>query len=210
MAEPSPSRIPIDAVVFDLGGVLIDWDPRHLYRKLFPGDEAAMETFLATVTTPEWNARQDAGRSFGEGVAELQTRYPDQAELIEAYGTRWAETLGGVIDDSVALLDALRRRAVPLYGLTNWSKENFPIARERFDFLDWFEGIVVSGEEGVAKPDPEIFKILLERYALDARATLFIDDDSQNVEVAEGLGFRVHHFQTPQGLHQTITDHGLL
>lgn len=200
----------VDTVVFDLGGVLIDWNPRHLYAKLFPGNQAAMEDFLATVTTPEWNGRQDAGRALAEGVAELQARHPDRAELIEAYYARWEEMLGGPLLDSVALLDALHQRAVPLYGLTNWSRETFPIARERFDFLSRFEGIVVSGEEGVAKPDPEIFRILLDRYGLDARTTLFIDDNRQNVEIAEGLGFHTHHFQSPQGLHQAIAGHGLL
>ena len=214
MAGPNPTRLsidaPIEAIVFDLGGVLIDWNPRHLYAKLFPGDEAAMEDFLTTVTTPEWNARQDAGRSFADGIAELQTRHPDQAELIDAYMTRWEEMLGGAIDDSVAVLDRLHERVVPLYGLTNWSKETFPIARARFDFLDWFEGIVVSGEEGIAKPDPGLFQILLDRYDLDARTTLFIDDSRQNVEIAGGLGFHTHHFQSPGGLSQAIASHGLL
>ena len=176
MAGSNPSGTPIDAVVFDLGGVLIDWNPRHLYAKLFPGDEAAMEKFLSQVVTLEWNRRQDAGRCFAEGVAELQARHPHHARLIEAYMTRWEEMLGGVFDDSVAVLAGLRRRRVPLYGLTNWARETFPIARRRFDFLDWFEGIVVSGEEGVAKPDPGIFRILLDRYALDARNLPFIDD----------------------------------
>ena len=210
MAGQTILKTSIDAVVFDLGGVLIDWNPRHLYRKLFPGDEAAMEDFLTQVVTPEWNERQDAGRACSEAVAELNRRHPDQADLIEAYYARWEVMLGGSLDDSVALLEALRRRAVLLYGLTNWSKEKFPIARERFDFLDWFEGIVVSGEEGIAKPDPRIFHILIERYALDAHKTLFIDDNPLNVEAAQSLGFHVHHFQTPQGLQTAIAGHGLL
>ena len=210
MAGPNPSRTSIDAVVFDLGGVLIDWNPRYLYRSLFPGDEAAMENFLAQVVTPEWNERQDAGRACSEAVAELISRHPDRADLIEAYYARWEEMLGGSLDDSVALLEALRRRAVPLYGLTNWSKEKFPIARERFDFLDWFEGIVVSGEEGVAKPDPRIFQILLDRYALDPRNSLFIDDNPFNVEAAQSLGFHIHQFRTPQGLQTALAGYGLL
>ncbi len=209
MAGSNPSGTSIDAVVFDLGGVLIDWNPRYLYAKLFPGDEAAMENFLSQVVTPQWNERQDAGRSFAEGVAELQGRHPRHAGLIEAYMTRWEEMLGGEFVDSVAVLEGLRRRRVPLYGLTNWSREKFPIARQRFDFLDWFEGIVVSGEEGVAKPDPGIFRILLDRYALDARNLLFIDDSPVNVEVAEGLGFHTHLFKSARGLQRAITDHGL-
>ena len=199
----------IDAVVFDLGGVLIDWNPRYLYRKLFHGDEAAMEKFLSGVITQEWNERQDAGRSFSEGVAELQARYPHNSDLIEAYKSRWEEMLGGVFDESIAVLDGLRRREIRLYGLTNWSKEKFPIARERYEFLGWFSGIVVSGEEGVTKPDPAIFNILLERYSLEARNTLFIDDNPLNTEIASGLGFHTHYFQTPEGLRQAISDHGL-
>ena len=210
MAGIPSSNIAPDTVVFDFGGVLIDWNPRYLYAKLFPGDAAAMENFLAQVVTQEWNERQDAGRACAQAVAELISRCPDRAELIEAYYARWEEMLGGAFDDTVALLDALRRRAVPLYGLTNWSREKFPVARERFDFLDWFDGIVVSGEEGVAKPDPEIFHILIERYALDSHKVLFIDDNPLNVEAAQSLGFQVHHFHTAQALQTALAGHGLI
>ena len=200
MATTPTSPRPIDTVVFDLGGVLIDWNPRHLYRKLFAGDEAAMEAFLAAVVDNVWNARQDAGRPFAEAVAEATARHPRHATLIEAYDTRWDEMLGGAIEASVALLDALRRRGVALYALTNWSKDKFPVARARFAFLDWFAGIVVSGEEGVAKPDAAIFHRLLERYGLEPRTTLFIDDTAINVDAARGLGFQAHHFTSPEAL----------
>ena len=194
----------IGAVVFDLGGVLIDWNPRHLYRKLFAGDEAAMEAFLATVVDSEWNACQDAGRPFAEAVAEASARHPRYATLIEAYDVRWDEMLGGAIDGSVVLLDGLRWRNLALYALTNWSKDKFPVARARFDFLDWFEGIVVSGEEGVAKPDAAIFHRLLGRYGLEPRTTLFIDDAAVNAAAARGLGFQAHHFRSPETLHETL------
>ncbi len=194
----------IHTVVFDLGGVLIDWNPRHLYRKLFAGDEAAMEAFLAAVVDDEWNVRQDAGRPFAEAVAEASARHPEYAVLIAAYDARWDEMLGGAIEESVVLLDALRRRGAALYALTNWSKDKFPVARARFDFLDWFEGIVVSGEEGVAKPDAAIFHRLLERYGLEPRTTLFIDDTAINVEAARDLGFQIHHFRSPGALHETL------
>ena len=210
MATTPTSPRPIDTVVFDLGGVLIDWNPRHLYRKLFAGDEAAMEAFLATVVDRQWNARQDAGRPFAEAVAEATARHPRYATLIEAYDTRWDEMLGGAIEASVALLDALRRRGVALYALTNWSKDKFPIARARFAFLDWFEGIVVSGEEGVAKPDAAIFHRLLERYGLEPRTSLFIDDTAVNVEAARGLGFQAHHFRSPEALHAALRELGLI
>ncbi|MFP6741730.1 MAG: HAD family phosphatase [Alphaproteobacteria bacterium] len=200
----------VDAVVFDLGGVLIDWDPRYLYRKLFPGDEAAMEHFLSAIIDVEWNLRQDAGRSFAAAVAEASTRHPQYASLIKAYDSRWEEMLNGPINGSVTLLDGLRRRGVALYGLTNWSKETFPIARARFDFLAWFEGIVVSGEERLIKPDPAIFHCILERYGLTPATTLFIDDSEKNVVAARDLGFHAHHFRSPEGLGAALNEYGLL
>src|SRR5882724_3854695 len=145
-------------VVFDLGGVLIDWDPRHLYRKLFAGDESAMEQFLATVCTHEWNRCQDAGRSFAEGARLLKAEHPNKAELIDAYGARFHEMMPGPIAGSVEILAELRARGTPLYLLSNFSAETFPPAFERFDFLRWFHGMVISGEVGVIKPDPRIYK----------------------------------------------------
>src|SRR5271154_582402 len=135
-----------DIVIFDLGGVLIDWNPRHLYRKLFAGDEAAMEAFLATVCTHDWNRCQDAGRSFAEGARLLKAEHPDKAELIDAYGARFDEMMRGPIAGSVAILAELRARGTPLYALTNFSAETYPPAFARFEFLQWFRGIVVSGE----------------------------------------------------------------
>ncbi len=175
------------AVVFDLGGVLIDWNPRHLYRKLLP-DAASVEAFLAEVCTAEWNLQQDAGRTVAEAVAELSARHPDRAELIAAYYGRWEEMLGGPIDDAVAVLEELDAAGVPLYALTNWSRETFPIARRRFRFLERFRGIVVSGEERVAKPDARIYRLLLERYALDPAGCLFIDDVAHNVDGGRAAG----------------------
>ena len=161
----------VKAAVFDLGGVLIDWDPRYLYRKLL-ADEAAVEEFLATVCTPEWNAEQDRGRPFAEGVAELVERHPAHAAAIAAYHERWPEMLGGDIPGAVELLAELRATGVPLYALTNWSAETFVLARERFEFLDWFDGLLVSGEERMIKPDPAIFELLLDRFGLDPAVDL--------------------------------------
>src|SRR5438552_1064893 len=154
-------------VVFDLGGVLIDWDPRHLYRKLFAGDESAMEHFLATVCTHEWNRCQDAGRSFAEGARLLKAEHPTEAELIDAYGARFHEMMSGPVTGSVEILAELRGHGTPLYLLSNFSAETFPPAFERFDFLHWFRGMVISGEVGVIKPDPRIYKIMLARFAID-------------------------------------------
>jgi 2-haloacid dehalogenase len=183
----APAAPRIRAVVFDLGGVLIDWDPRHLYRTIF-ADETAMEDFLRTVTTPEWNRAQDAGRPWAEAVEELIARHPERREQIEAYRTRWMEMLGDAIQPTVDILDELRATDVDLYALSNWSAETFPVARPRYPFLEWFDGIVISGEERLIKPDPRIFHVLLQRYALEAGETVFIDDQVANVEAAESVG----------------------
>ena len=173
----------ITAVVFDLGGVLIDWDPRYLYRTLFD-DEAAMEEFLATVTTQEWNRAQDAGRPWAEAIEELAEQYPERRDLIEAYWRRWPETLGDAIEPTVALLDELRSTGIRLFALSNWSGETFPLARPRYPFLEWFDGIVDLRRRAPGKPDPRIFEVLLERYGSPPASTLFIDDHAPNVEAA--------------------------
>ena len=198
-----------DAVVFDLGGVLIDWDPRHLYRKLL-ADEAAVEEFLATVCTPEWNAEQDRGRPFAEGVAELVERHPAHAAAITAYHERWTEMLGGEIPGTVAVLAELRAAGVPLYALSNWSAETFRLTRGRFPFLEWFDGLVVSGEEGVTKPDRRIFELLIERFGLVPAATVFVDDSAANVTAARGLGLDAVRFRGVGGLRCDLAVRGLL
>ena len=197
------------AVVFDLGGVLIDWDPRYLYRTLFD-DEAEMERFLTEVTTPEWNLAQDAGRSWAEAVETLAALHPERRTLIEAFHLRWPDTLGGPIDGTVVILDELRRNGVRLFALSNWSAETFPVAREQYRFLDWFEGIVVSGEEGIVKPDPRIFELLAERHALDPTSTVFIDDNASNVEAATALEFIGIRFSDPATLRAELETLALL
>src|SRR5437764_3841293 len=173
-----PSRT---VVVFDLGGVLIDWNPRHLYRKLFGGDDAAMEQFLASVCTQSWNECQDAGRSFAEAVEELCGTHGDKRALIEAWHLRFDEMMAGPIHGTVDLMAELRHRGVPLYALSNWSAETYPFAQRRFAFLTWFEGALISGHEGMKKPDPRIFALLLERFGLAADATVYVDDSPRNV-----------------------------
>ncbi len=197
-------------VVFDLGGVLIDWDPRHLYRKMFGGDEAAMETFLATVCTPAWNARQDAGRPFAEAVAQLSEDFPSERERIVAFHERWPGTLGEEIAETVAVVEELHARAVPLYALSNWSAETFPVARARFPFLELFNGVVISGQERVSKPDPRLYQVLFDRYRLDPRAAVFIDDAPRNVEVATGMGMLGLVFSGAAPLRSALGAIGLL
>jgi 2-haloacid dehalogenase len=199
-----------NSVVFDLGGVLIDWDPRHLYRKLFAGDEAAMEHFLATVCTHEWNRCQDAGRSFAEGARLLKAEYPDKAALIDAYGTRFDEMMPGPIAGSVEILGELRDRGTPLYALTNFSAETYPPARQRFAFLSWFCGILVSGEVKVIKPDPQIFQLLIERFDIDPYSAVYIDDVEANVAAARPFGIHAIQFTTPAALRAELVRLGLL
>jgi 2-haloacid dehalogenase len=196
--------------IFDLGGVLIDWDPRHLYRKLFAGDDAAMERFLASVCTHEWNRCQDAGRSFAEGARLLKGEHPDKAELIDAYHARFDEMMAGPIAGSVAILAELRDRGVPLYALSNWSAETYPTALERFAFLGWFRGILVSGDVRLIKPDPRIFARLIERFAIDPRGAVYIDDVEANVAAARPFGIHAIQFTTPAKLREELVGLGLL
>jgi 2-haloacid dehalogenase len=197
-------------VIFDLGGVLIDWDPRHLYRKLFAGDDAAMEHFLATVCTHEWNRCQDAGRSFTEGARLLKVEHPDKAELIDAYGNRFDEMMAGPITGSVEILAELRHRGTPLYALTNWSAETYPAALQRFAFLSWFRGILVSGEVEVIKPAPRIFELLIERFAIEPQCAVYIDDVEANIAAARPFGIHAIHFTTPAKLWEELAGLGLL
>jgi len=200
----------INTIIFDLGGVLIDWNPRHLYRTIFGDDHAAMEWFLANVCTQEWNLQQDAGRPWQEAVAEAQARHPNHAVHIRAYWERWEETLGGAIEGTVALLDELRSKPVRLLALTNWSAETFPIGRQRFPFLDWFEGIVVSGAEKQVKPARAIYELLLQRYRVDPERAVFIDDSAANVEGARRAGLHAIHFRDPPALRQELAALGFL
>lgn len=200
----------LDAVTFDLGGVLIDWNPRYLFRKLFDGDEVAMERFLADVCSPAWNLEQDAGRSWREAVDTLTGTHPEQGDLIAAYDERWAEMLGGPIDGTVEVLADLRRTGTRLAALSNWSAEKFPAARSRYPFLNWFETIVISGEVGICKPDPRIYRHVLGRMGLAAEASVFIDDSAANVQAAGDLGMTALTFRDPATLRADLQDLGLL
>lgn len=178
-------------VVFDLGNVLVGWDPRALYRKLFAGREAEMEWFLANVCTSEWNLEQDRGRSFAEGVAELIAAHPEQHHAaIRAFHERWQEMLTGEIAGTLQLLEELHAAGTPLYALTNWNQETFEFARARYAFLRLFRGIVVSGEEKLIKPDAAIYRLLCSRYGVAAEGCVFVDDSLKNVEGARAVGMR--------------------
>jgi 2-haloacid dehalogenase len=197
-------------VVFDLGGVLIRWNPRTLYRKLFAGDEGAMEHFLATVCTQEWNERQDAGRTFAEAEAELIARHPERATLIRAWHARFDEMITGAFNEVVEILAELRDRETPLYALSNWSAETFVSQPARHPFLGWFRDIVVSGQEGVIKPDPRIFQILLARNNIAAERAVFIDDNPTNAAAATALGIHGITFTSAAALRAELAALGLL
>jgi 2-haloacid dehalogenase len=196
--------------VFDLGGVLIDWNPRYLYRKLFRGDEDAMEYFLANVCTSNWNSQQDAGRSLTEACAVLTSKYPQHSKMIDAWRERYDEMLGGPIQGTVMLLAELRSAGVPIYALSNWSAETFPAAWKRFDFLRWFKGILLSGEVRLLKPDPRIYRHFCEAHAVDPAEAIYIDDLKPNVEGAVAVGMHGIHFTDPPALRRELTGIGLL
>jgi 2-haloacid dehalogenase len=194
----------IEAVVFDIGGVLLDWDPRHLYRKVFGDDESAMERFLTGICTPEWHVAHDLGASTAESCALLAREHPEQAAEIWAWLTRGEEMVAGVFEETVAILTELTGGGIACYALSNMEAETFPLRFERFEFFRQFAGIVISGVEGVAKPDREIFEILLERFGLDARTTLFIDDNEANLHPASALGMATVHYRSAEGLRRSL------
>lgn len=199
----------IDTVVFDIGKVLVEWDPRHLYRDLIP-DAAEVERFLAEVCTPAWNLEQDRGRSWEEGIALLTARFPEQAPLIRAYREQWIRMVPGTVPGTPALLEALRARGVPLYAITNFAADTFDECLPRFPLLGGFRDVVVSGRIGVVKPDAAIYRLLLDRNGLAAERCLFIDDSAANVRGAEAVGMRAHHFRDATGLETELRSLGLL
>lgn len=201
----------IEAVIFDLGGVLVDWNPEYLYAKIFKNDAKKMAWFLNSVCTPAWNMEQDAGRTFKEGAEILILEYPEYEPEIKSFFERWEEMLKSEKKDTVLILNILSElNKVKLYALTNWSAETFPIAQRRFDFLKRFEGIVVSGEEKTRKPFSKIYEITLDRYGLSAENCLFIDDSFENIEAAKLLGFNTVHFTNASQLNMELKGLGLI
>ena len=198
----------ITSIIFDFGGVLVDWNPRHLYRREF-GDDAAMETFLAHIGWEEWNLQQDKGRPLAEATELLQRKFPEYHSKIQLFYDQWETMLKGEIPENVAILKELKQK-YKVYGLTNWSAETFPIALERFSFFKLFDGIVVSGEEKLIKPDEKIFRVILERYHLKPENTLFIDDNPNNIDTAKTMGFSTIHQTEQTDLRQELNALGLL
>ena len=200
----------IDTIIFDLGAVLIDWNPRHLYRKVFQNEEK-MEWFLTNICTSEWNEEQDAGRSFEEATQLLISKHPEFEHEILCFWKRWEEMLSGPISGTVEIFNELRESGkYKILALTNWSAETFPVAQSKYNFLNQFDGIVVSGAEKTRKPFHEFYQILLTRYQVTASKALFIDDNIRNIEAALTLGIPSIHFQTPELLRAALTDRRIL
>jgi 2-haloacid dehalogenase len=198
----------VDDVVFDIGGVLLDWNPDYLYRELIP-DDGQREHFLTNVATPEWNLQMDAGRSWAEAVAELTSLHPEHAEWIEAYDTGWLKMVGGLIEDTADVLTELRAQGVPTYALTNFSAEKWEVAKQAFPILAGFTGEVVSGTEQTIKPDEKIYRILLERYDLDPARSFYTDDKDYNIVAARAVGLDAETFTDAQTLRAQLRERGL-
>jgi 2-haloacid dehalogenase len=194
--------------IFDLGGVVIDWNPRYLYRKLFDGNDGAMEHFLATVCTPSWNELQDGGRTFADACASLKATHPKETRLIDAWFERYDEMLAGEIPGIVEILTEMQSRGIPLYALSNWSTETFPIALSRFECLKWFQGVLLSGEVRLLKPDRRIFEVFLKTFAIDPARAIYIDDRRANVEVAASFGMHGILFTDSRSLRAELMREG--
>jgi 2-haloacid dehalogenase len=203
------SPAPVTTVVFDLGGVLVHWDPRLVFAQLLPEDDD-VEAFLDEVGFAEWNHEQDAGKPWAQAVEEHSARHPRRADVLAAYPARFAESVSGPMDDSIAVVDELRARGVRLLALTNWSAELFPLVRPRLAFLDDFEAVVVSGAERLAKPDPALFQILVDRHGVIPQEAVYVDDVQRNVDTAAAMGFRTHLFTDAPALREFLVSEGLL
>ena len=198
----------IKNIIFDFGGVLVDWNPVYLYSKVFE-NESDMNYFLDNICTSEWNVQQDAGRPLAEATEALQKEFPEHKKMIGHYYGRWEEMLGGVFEENVRVLKLLKQN-YPLYGLTNWSGETITTAYDKYDFFSYLDGIVVSGDEKLIKPDPKLYQILLDRYNLIASESLFIDDNIKNIAAAEKMGFQTIHFTEDMDLEKEVKRMGLL
>jgi 2-haloacid dehalogenase len=200
----------INTIIFDLGAVLIDWNPHYLYRTLFT-DEQEMKDFLANICTSDWNEEQDAGRSLQEGTDLLVAQYPEHEANIRAFYSRWIEMLGEPLHGTVEIFKQLKASdRYKIYALTNWSAETFPFALERYDFLNWFDGIVMSGAEKMRKPAPAFYQLLLDRYEVKAAEALFIDDNYRNILAAEKMGIKSIHFTSAEALEDKLKELGIL
>jgi len=200
----------IKAIIFDFGNVIIEWDPRHVYRRYFPNDTEGMERFLIEVDFMTWNAQQDKGRSFTEGVADLSAKFPQYTELIQAYHEHWIDSIGTAYMETVEIMKELKQAGYPLYGLSNWSAETFSLVHKKYDFFSLLDDMVISGTVGYVKPEPEIYQIMLDKIGKPAQECLFIDDSLPNIKQAEKLGIIGIQFQSAEQLRSELRKYHLL
>lgn len=199
-----------DTVIFDLGGVLIDWNPDYVYRTIF-NDETKMRKFYNEICTSDWNEEQDAGRTLKDATEELVARFPHEERNIRSYYDRWEEMLKGEIEPTVTLLEKIKNnKQHKLYALTNWSAETFPVALRRFEFLQWFDGRLVSGEEKMRKPFKEIYELLLKRFNIDPHTAVYIDDNERNLSAPRELGIHCIHFKDATQLEGELKELNIL
>ncbi len=202
----------INTIIFDLGGVLIDWNPKYLYRKIFDTEEE-IDFFLTTIATSDWNEEQDAGRSLQDATNILLQKYSDEKwkEPINAFYGRWTEMLGGAINGTVDILrQCIDQPSLHVYALTNWSAETWPVALQEFEFLHWFEGVLVSGQEGMRKPAPAFYQLMMDRYSIEKEHALFIDDNQRNVDASNAFGLRALLFKQPDKLKRELRQLGVI
>jgi 2-haloacid dehalogenase len=200
---------PPQAIIFDLGGVLLDWNPRHLFKKMFTDNQAELDYFLECVCPPEWNTALDAGYSFKRAIEEKTIQFPEYQPYIHAYWTRWEEMIKGQFDQTVDILSQLKTQGYPLFVLSNWSAETYPLVSQRFEFLNWFDQIILSGEEKLVKPDPAFYQLLLRRINYQADQCLFIDDSKPNIEAANLLGFHTILFTSAENTTHQLQQLGI-
>ena len=200
----------IRAIIFDFGGVLVNWDPHLLFNKFFNNDTQEIDQFLAEINFTDWNLSQDKGHPFSQAVADLSIQFPQYSHLIRAYDEEWERSIAGIIPETEKILYKLKTARLHLYGLTNWSAEKFSIVRHKYGVFDLFEEIVVSGEVKLVKPDPAIFQLLLEKINRKPEECLLVDDSLQNIEAARKMGFATHHFISPAQLELAIQQMGLI
>jgi 2-haloacid dehalogenase len=198
------------ALIFDFGGVLVDWDPHYLYRPFFNGDDAAIDRFMQEIGFHAWNVQQDGGRSFDDGVAALSAQFPQHAPLIRAYHEHYADSIVGPIAGTVDILRACQAAGYPLYGLSNWAQEKFDLVRPQYEFFDCFDDILISSTVNLVKPDPRIFEIFLARIERRAEECVYIDDSAVNAAAADRLGFVTIHFESPAQLATELDRLGVL
>ncbi len=200
----------INTIIFDLGGVLIDWNPEYVFLDAFNGDREKMQWFFDNICTSDWNENQDAGYPLAQATKDLVEKFPEHEYYIKMFYGKWENMLGGPIDGTVKVLENLiKTEKYKLVALTNWSHETFPIAQKRFEFLRWFEGIVVSGDEKTRKPFKDIYDITLNRFNIAPEKSLFIDDNLRNIEAANALGINGIHFETPEKLIQQLKEYNI-